>query len=98
MTNPIRRILKWDVPVDDRDHPIGSGPVTLVACQRGADIVQVWTDESDHNNVQLRSARIYGTGQPVPAGDQHIGSVIAGPLVWHAFASDRAARLRDVTR
>ena len=85
----MRRVLKWDVPVDDRDHPIGSGPVVHVGCQHGPAVVQVWTDEPDSESVRYRSARVYGTGHEVPLGDSHIGSVIEGPLVWHVFASTR---------
>lgn len=83
-----RRILKWNVPVGDHDHPIGGGPVVHVACQNEQwDVVQVWTDEDD--TMQPRSARVYGTGQPLPADDRHIGSVVAGPLVWHVLASSQ---------
>lgn len=82
-----RRVLKWAVPVDDRPHEIGAGPVVLVACQDGPDVVQVWTDESAGGQVETRSARVYGTGQYVPAGGGHLGSVTAGSLVWHVFGS-----------
>lgn len=86
-----RRVLKWTVPIDDHDHPIGSGPVVLVGSQNESwDVVQVWTDEAD--DPEIRSARVYGTGQPVPADDKHLGSVIVAPLVWHVFASDRTPR------
>lgn len=86
-----RRVLKWQVPVDDRDHPIGGGPVVLVACQNdNAALVQVWTDEANAGDVaDLRSARVFGTGQPILRTDEHIGSVVVGPLVWHVFASTR---------
>lgn len=98
-----RRVLKWVVPVDDCDHPIGPGPVVLTAVQRlgsaevPAGFVTVWTDESEDRGP-VRSARVYGTGQPVSEHDEHIGSCIDGPLVWHVFASTRpAAPLRAVT-
>lgn len=85
-----RQVLKWLVTVDDLDHPIGSGPVVLVGCQ-GSElgVVQVWTDETDVGVLSSRSARVYGTGQPVPEDDEHLGSVIVEPLVWHVFASPR---------
>lgn len=90
-----RRILKWTVPVDDRDHPIGGGPVVHVGCQNEQwDIVQVWTDEGD--TIDPISARVYGTGQPLPTDDPCVGSVIAGPVVWHVLASKRTAELRSV--
>ncbi len=85
-----RKVLKWHIPVDDRDHPIGSGPVVLVGCQNGDyTAVQVWTEES--GPVTPRRARVYGTGQRLPANDAHIGSVVAPTLppktlVWHVYA------------
>lgn len=80
------RVLKWNVPVDDKDHPIGAGPVVLVACQDGPEVVQVWTVE-DEGPCDRRRARVYGTGQAVPPDDLHIGSTVAarGALVWHVF-------------
>lgn len=99
-----RRVLKWVVPVDDQDHPIGGGAVVLVAVQVSRDpggpagLVTVWTDEYPANPEPIRSAHVYGTGQPVPERDQHIGSCIDGPLVWHVFASTRpSAPLREVS-
>lgn len=81
-----RRVLKWAVPVDDRDHPIGSGPVVLVA--ESGSVVYVWTDESGERQAHVgRRARVYGTGHQVPPDDLHLGSVVAWPFVWHVFGS-----------
>lgn len=90
-----RRVFKWDVPVDDDWHEIGSGPVVLVACQSRADVVQVWTDEPDSENYKVRAVRVYGTGQPVPLFDEHLGSVVTamGALVWHVFESAKVVEL-----
>lgn len=89
-----KRVLKWPVPVDDKDHPIGAGKVVLVGCQNGdPSTVQVWTEEDAETRPDVsRRARVYGTGQAVPAGDEHIGSVIAptppsSTLVWHVYGS-----------
>jgi hypothetical protein len=84
-----RRILKWQIPIDDRDHPVGPGPAVLVAVQGAAHsgVVTVWTDESDTEGIPVQSARVYGTGQPVPPGDVHLGSCLDGSLVWHVFGS-----------
>lgn len=86
--NPVRRVLKWNVPVDDKPHPIGRGEVVHVACQFDASEVQVWTDEVDGDYPRQRFAQVHGTGHPVPADLQHVGSVVAadGHLVWHVFA------------
>ena len=83
MTN---RVLKWVVPVDDEPHTIGTGPVVLVACQRGSEQVEVWTVELDEPS-QARPVQVFGTGQPLPPAWQHVGSTLSagGVLVWHVF-------------
>ena len=80
------RVLKWTVPVDDQWHPIGAGDVVHVACQMdGPFSVQVWTLEAD--NLEMRSACVFGTGQPLPDRVTHLGTALAnqGALVWHLF-------------
>lgn len=84
-----RRILKWTIPVDDCDHPIGAGPVVHVDVQgNDTGLVQVWTDETDADNIRdATSARVYGTGQPLPEHDEVVGTALAlgGALVWHVL-------------
>lgn len=87
----MKRVLKWPVPVDDHDHPIGSGTVVHVGCQAGVvDVVQVWTEETDDTMAHVgRRARVYGTGQAIPKDDVHLGSALAGPFVWHVYRDAR---------
>lgn len=82
-----RRILKWPIPVDDQRHPIGSGAVVHVACQHHPGVVEVWTDEPDADHVDITSAQVYGTGQPLPELDEVLGTalVLDGALVWHVL-------------
>lgn len=88
------RVLRWDLPVDDAWHEIGTGPVVLVAIRdlphaRTGTLVEVWTREpTQRQNVSTRHARVYGTGHHVPMRAEHIGSVVVPGvrLVWHAFA------------
>lgn len=96
-----RRILKWTIPVDDNDHPIGTGPVVHVACQHHPDTVEAWTDEPDAEHVEITSARVYGTGQPLPEHDEALGStVLLNGLVWHVIRrpdqSSCVSRVRGV--
>ncbi len=78
-----RRILKWAVPVDGKYHVIGSGRVALVACQQPR-VVSVWTDEVGEAGPW--AAKAYGTGHPLPVADEHIGSALDAPYVWHVLA------------
>lgn len=90
-----KRVLKWSVPVDDQDHPIGGGRVVHVACQSGVvDVVQVWTEEADDVPRAVRHARVYGTGQRIPESDEHIGTALTPvhppkTLVWHVYGGPR---------
>lgn len=92
----MRRVLKWTVEVDDEFHSIGDGRIVHVDSQFGErDRVQVWTEQEVSGPVvkAARQARVFGTGQPIPDGFEHIGSVIpvsaSGHLVWHVYAEER---------
>jgi len=80
----MRRIIRWDVPVDDTAHefPI-SGPIVHVAA-RSPQAVTFWTIESGHDPVH-HIFQVVGTGHPYPDHWRHIGTALAldGALVWH---------------
>lgn len=84
----MKRILKWNIPVDDQYHEIGSGPVAHVACQAGPDSVQVWTVEPAEEEPLVRTAFVVGTGHTFGEHWQPVGSVVtaSGALVWHVIA------------
>lgn len=86
-------VMKWTVPVDDHDHPIGSGKVLLVACQETPRLVQIWTEEPGPR-IQTRSATVIGTGHTVPPNTEHLGSTMAaaGALVWHLYGGPTHAK------
>lgn len=84
-----RRVLRWDVPVDDSWHQIGGGPVMLVDCRAlipGAPTgrVEVWTLErvgADWPKSgpldQTREVAVFGTGHRLdPQARTHLGSVL----------------------
>lgn len=86
------RVLKWAVPVDDRQHPIGDGPVLHVDVQDSDwRVMYVWTLEADADPVVTgRAAQVYGTGQKLPdyiGRGYFLGTAVAGPFVWHVFAT-----------
>ena len=82
----MKRILKWVVPVDDKEHLIGAGPVVLVASQHGRiDSVEVWTEENTYTADKQRRVTVVATGQTYPESLRFLGSVVVsnGNLVWH---------------
>lgn len=88
MTDVDVKVLRWEVPVDDQWHNVGSGPIAMIASRDdpGA-LVEVWTIQPTHEHAD-RLVRAFGTGQPVPPDTIYLGSTLAGPgraLAWHVF-------------
>lgn len=88
----MRRVLRWEVPVNDQWHDIGWGKVVLVDA-RSFGTVEVWTEE--HMAEATRPARVFGTGHPIespnddPTAVEHVGSCFdtqTKRLVWHVYA------------
>lgn len=90
--NP-RRVLRWEVPVDDAWQAIGHGRVLHIACRPDSpDVVHVWTLEDGPDmspgEVPSRNARVFGTGHNLPADvGNHLGSALTtdGVFAWHVF-------------
>ena len=81
-----RRVLRSEIPVDDRWHTITvRGPLLAAAC-RTPHAVDVWwisDDQAQPQDVQLRA---YGTGQADVEGTHAFTALAAGGrLVWHLF-------------
>lgn len=82
-----KRVLKWEVPVDDKRHKIGPGPVVHIATQYGHnDLLTVWTEEDAWTELpynKLRTVQVFGTGHPYEG--KVLGTVVitGGHLVWH---------------
>jgi hypothetical protein len=39
----------------------------------------------DSSETEVRGFQIFGTGHPIPPGAKHVGTVLDGDFVWHAF-------------
>lgn len=89
-----RRVLKWQVPINDSPTFVGSGRVVHVDCQNNdPSYVQIWTDEANSMNWiergigKNRKVQVFGTAQIIPEDAVHLGSVIpvGVKLVWHVY-------------
>ena len=84
-----RRVLRWDVPVDDANHQIGAGRVVHVDCRpvhavtgvliAPAGKLEVWTEEVTTTwpevQVPQRTVRVFGTAQSLPdEAVEHLGA------------------------
>lgn len=90
-------IYRYEVPVDDRWHPIpGCSTPVHVGC-RDPRVVEFWAFHRP--DLPPRDFRVYGTGHPIPDGAEYRGTAVApgGSLVWHLLESRAAARPNDTT-
>lgn len=81
-----RRILRYEVPVDDAWHEIelrGGKPLHVAARRR--DVVEFWAHHDESLPVtETRRFIVVGTGHPLPSVPTHYhGTALAGELVWH---------------
>lgn len=81
-----RRVLRYEVPVDDRWHELWlSGEVVHVDTRR-PDVVEFWALAG--GEVRCRRFVVVGTAHRIPdEATRHVGSVLAagGALAWHLF-------------
>ena len=84
----MKRVLKWNIPVDDRRHTIGGGQVLHAACQNHYDVIQVWTEETGEKPDRIE-AQIFGTGYTYPDDGVAVATVPVKfgthDLVWHVI-------------
>jgi hypothetical protein len=83
-----RQVFRYEVPVDDRDHELSltPGPILKVGARKTA-AVEFWAETHPEGTVE-RAFRVFGTGQPIPAGYLWVGTaepVGLGALVWHLY-------------
>lgn len=84
-----RRVLRWDVLINDAPQMIGGGKLVLVGCrldQRSqanapARRVEVWTEEDVPGSMKFdslltRRVIVVGTAYVIPPGYSHIGSAV----------------------
>jgi hypothetical protein len=79
----MKRIYRYEVPVDGDFHAIACGPVLAVGC-RDRNVVEFWAYPKGHG-FEVRHFRVAGTGHVVDDEEQHVGTAVApgGDLVWH---------------
>ena len=81
-----RKMFRYVVPVDDQAHEftLTGSPVAVAAAD--IETVEFWAEYDEHGGRTDRTFRVFGTGHPLPAAAQWVGTCqrIAG-LVWHLY-------------
>lgn len=94
-----RRMLRYEVPIDDEWHEIVAGEALHVDCRQFT-TVEFWALEGTEFTQTLR---VFGTGHPLPNEPlRHVGTALSpfaperqtmrgtprGELVWHLFRKE----------
>lgn len=78
----------WKVPLEITEVQTVQLPfnwtVLLVDAQRGT--LTMWVKVSTNAPTEDSLIAVTGTGQPIPANAEHLGSCQMGTFVWHVWA------------
>jgi hypothetical protein len=84
----VRRVLRYEVSVDDQWHRIEYPGTVVHVDARNPRIVEFWTVDDPYWPVtNCREFRVHGTGHPIDHDGDWVGTAVTagGALVWHLF-------------
>ncbi len=93
----MKTVWKYEVPLDDEWHDMPFSPNRIVHVGAQSAAVVVWAERFDTDDDPLREPtccplKVFGTGSTIPAGCEHVGSVIVGAFVWHVYRDIRRSK------
>lgn len=91
-----RRVLRYEIPVDDHPYAIPQGRVLMAHPWRESQVVpagrvELWVevivpdDFPSSGPAQDRLVQVFGTGHPLTDAGRWLASCLDGPLVWHVY-------------
>ena len=84
-----RVVFKFPLQPTNGLHLISvNGPSRVVACAKQHGLLYVWIEQDDAGerpDPQAILLQVFGTGQLIPPGYDHRGTVLIGPFVWHVY-------------
>lgn len=86
MSEDIKRVFRYEVPVDDQPHTIRLTCNPLKVAAANVSTVEFWAEHEGDEYAIPRTFRVYGTGHPIPSRARWWGTTgrVDG-LVWHLF-------------
>lgn len=98
-----RRVLRYEIPIDDNFHEIPAGKILHLSDYRQKHItgerarIEVWVETTFDGSrvlspiVGLQRVQVFGTGHPLPEDATHLATCLDGALVWHLYNVNHAA-------
>lgn len=86
MSEDMKRVFRYEVPVDDRPHTFRLTCNPLHVAAADVSTVEFWAENEGDEYAIERTFRVYGTGHPVPASAKWWGTTPRmDGLVWHLY-------------
>lgn len=92
-----RSILRIEIKVDDQAHELPAGKIVHFSEYRKKHItreqerVEVWVEAQLEGDgllgevIGTQHVQVFGTGQSILDGAEHLASCLADPFVWHLY-------------
>lgn len=99
----LRRVLRYEIPIDDNFHEIPAGKILHLSEYRHKNItgerarIEVWVEVTFEGAgvvfpiIGLQRVQVFGTGHPLPEDAAHLATCLDGALVWHLYQVNQAA-------
>ena len=88
----MKKIYRYEVPVDDQWHDLELFGIILHVASRSADTVEVWAVREEGGLHTFSTVRVFGTGHPYPDDGEWLGTALAPHgLVWHLIEIPRSS-------
>lgn len=87
----MKRMLKWDIPLDDEWHEIPKLTAGWHVAHQTEGFVTLWTETDLGTADDTSRARVFGTGQPFANTCTYLGSAMdPRGFVWHLIEAERS--------
>jgi hypothetical protein len=82
----MKRMFRYEVPVDDRTHAIQTTSAPQHIGCREVGVVEFWAEHDDTAEPFSSRYTVVGTGHQVPEGAAYLGTAPhESGLVWHLY-------------
>lgn len=84
----MKKVFKYSLLTSENVLDMPEGAQVLSAHVQGTTVC-IWALVDPGKPTERRTFRVYGTGHEMDDGITFIGTVMAGPFVWHVFEDRR---------
>lgn len=92
----MRTVYKYNLEVKDGPQTITMPDFIICHLAMQGNRLCLWADVDTESSTRVRTFQVYGTGHEINGYRKYIGTVHAGPFVWHVFEATEPLKFADV--